>query len=358
MSNPPPAILADRRRFDEWRTINPTVTIVGGKLDLPDWDMQETTNIPPAGFERSCLVRAKLQRADLHGVSFASADLSEARLDGANLEGASFSSATLRAAHLPATRARGIVATAANLTEVRATEADFTDSNFKSANCEGADLSKATLDKTDLTGVRLAGADLRGASLRGAQLTNTVWQGARIDSSTDFVGSHWVSAEHDSANDGAERLGLPTWRKRLRWSSSRFLGHTSLFAGAYVLLSVALATATAIAWLNESEFLTVVDYPIPLPDRLLALLIGSALLAIGTTIFDFRCPAKVRDYAFTTWVYELGRPGVLYVSEDLRRPIWAGVTYLVGVAGGVITGLLFIDRIWAVIKITWSALTT
>jgi hypothetical protein len=113
-------------------------------------------------------------------------------------------------------------------------------------------------------------------------------------------------------------------------------------------LTVALSVSSGIIllndWLGRSGLLP--DAPrVPFPDRLTTLLLGSAALALGATIFEFACPSRVKEFSKTRWAEELRRPGMLYVSETLQRPAANGFALAFTLVGAVLIGGLFIERL-------------
>jgi hypothetical protein len=79
------------------------------------------------------------------------------------------------------------------------------------------------------------------------------------------------------------------------------------------------------------------------------LLVGSTSLALGATIFEFACPARVKEFSRTRWVEELRRPGLLYVVDTLQRPWLNGLALLFSAIGAATLGYLFVDRLIAVL---------
>ena len=211
-----------------------------------------------------------------------------------------------------------------------------------------SDLKDTKLGEAVFTGARLNGCDLRGADLYGAELTNTTWRKCKVDSKTVLRATIWLP-DHDALNDGADELALPLYRKFLNWETIRVLGRIPLFSGAYALLAVALFVGTGIVWANdwiiESEIVPTAGAALPFPPRLLTLLIGSAALAVGATVFEFACPPRVKEFSRTGWVEDLRRPGLLYSVEALQRPYWNGIALTLTLAGALLVGGIFGERL-------------
>lgn len=145
-----------RQRWMEWFR---WATQPGGEL----WSASSARGegvpeVPNGG--RAVLAGAKLDDADLSGVSLAGADLTGASLRGANLAGADLTGASLVRAHLEG----------ATLTRARLVKADLSAAHLHDVDFTSADLSGALLHQDDLTGV-----DFRDARLFGARITDPVW---------------------------------------------------------------------------------------------------------------------------------------------------------------------------------------
>lgn len=161
---------------------------------------------PIVYLENSDLVRAKLNEAQLAGISLVGAemmlaslqgtDLRDAILDGTNLTWATLTWCNLQRASLIETILIGANLQRANLVQAKMTGADMRGAKLTWAdmvlatatdtNLQGADLRGANMDRAILNGANLCGADLERADLRGARLRGALMQGAKIDVSTKF----------------------------------------------------------------------------------------------------------------------------------------------------------------------------
>ena len=166
----------------------------------------------------------------------------------------------------------------------------------------------------------------------------------RIDKSTNLDQTVW-GPDHDAPNDRSDTLVLSRLQRLLSWTVIRFLGDFPLFAGAYILLVATLVFVSGTQWLNANPVLTVLNYPVPIPATTRLLLLGSVFLAAGSTVFELWCPPRVKEFSRVKWVEELGRPGLLHSWEALRRPIRAGTAISLTAIGGILVGLVFLDRL-------------
>ena len=181
------------------------------------------------------------------------------------------------------------------------------------------------------------------------------WRHTKINSQTRLAATVWRQ-EHDPPNDGADQINLHLRSRIFNWENLRFAGRLPLFSGSYLLLTIALGVATGIAWVNDSKFWSAVTYPIPMPPRLIALLVGSALLAVGSTVFELACPPRVKEYSRTQWIEELRRPGVLYISDGLQRPEWTIVASVFILVGGGMVAWVFAERLIEALIVSFYAI--
>mgnify|MGYP001468122232 CR=1 FL=1 len=357
MSSPPIQILQDRAQLDSWIAHNPTVPL----------NVTNTTLTEP-NFSGLDLNQADFRHATLEKPNFANTTLRNAPFTDATIRGGCWDGASIHDVLLQSTTLNGVVLARvksirlgrfelSQFTSCSLRGLDLSGARFDSARLTDTDLADARLPNATLTGVALTNCDLRGANLNGAELTNTTWYGCQIDARTSFRGTIW-RPQHDAANDGVDALDLPQYRRALNWEVLRILGRVPLFSGAYLLLTVALSVSSAISllndWLDSSGFLGT-DAPIPFPDRLSILLLGSATLALGATLFEFACPSRVKEFSKTRWVEELRRPGMLYVSETLQRPLANGIALVFTCVGAGLLSWLFLDRLASALVVISAA---
>jgi len=329
--------------WNAWRNANPEVSpnLVGADLG---WAEIEGANLQKTNLREADLPFANLREADLFD-----ADLHGANLEGANLEGADLIGADLGKAFLPGASLRGAHLGEAELREAFASDADFTEALLEEASLQGAELGSANLDGAslryaNLQGVRLENASLQGADLRFAVLSDTTWSGAKITRDT-LMDPVYFSPSHYPLNDGSETIQLPAWDRWLTWGRIRWIGTLPLFEVSNSAFVLSVLTITGIGFLNSSQFLAMIEYPIPLPQRMVLLLYTSLCLMAGSWIYKLWCPHRVQEFSETTWVEELGRPRLLYLAKSLAR--WGpGAALVPTVIGGVLGLWLLLDRLW------------
>lgn len=134
----------------------------------------------------------------------------------------------------------------------------------------------------------------------------------------------------------------------------RFVGEFPLFSGSYVLVIVTLLFVGILDWLNTTQFALGLSYPIPVPAQTAWLLLGGTSLAVGSTIFEVACPPRVKEFSYTRWVEELGRPGALHRWESARKPATALTCMLFLGFGVLAVGYVAIERFVRAIVVAWA----
>jgi len=266
----------------------------------------------------------QLETVDLSGAELQSVDLR-----GADLKGVNFSGADLRGARLD----RAVL-----------TETNFVRASLQGAYFIDADLQKAVFVRADLSGAELTRADLRGVDFREAELAGSTWSGATISRKTRLHRIRFAPS-HQAFNDGSDTVNVPRRDRILSWSLIRVAGALPLFEVSYIGLTGAILAITSVGYLNNTELITQFLYPIPLPDRLLWLLLSSFLLLLGTSMYRLACPQRVQEFSETQWVEQHGRPRIQYFAESSKRK-WQWSTAFFMFSGGTLGLALLIERVW------------
>lgn len=278
-----------------------------GATEWNRWrDKYQLTTIDLTGI---MLENADLRGADLSGVNFSGAELRGVRFDRAELAGVSFASAQLNGSY-------------------------FVD----------ADLRNAVFSWADLTGVEFTRADLRGTDFREAELGGSTWNSARISKKTRLRRSRFEPS-HRAFNDGSDTLILPRRDQALNWGVIRVAGALPLFEVSYIGVTGAILLITGVGYLNETGFIAQMNYPIPLPNRVLWLLLSSFMLFLGTAMYRLACPQRVQEFSETQWVEQHGRPRIQYLSASTDRK-WQLSTFFFMSIGGVLGLALLFERFY------------
>lgn len=262
---------------------------------------------------------ADLRGAELSGVNFAGAELNGARLDRANLRGANFAGATLRHAH-------------------------FVD----------ADLASAVMSYAELTGAQFTRADLRDTDFREAELADTRWNGARMSKKTKLSRMRF-DPSHNAFVDGSESIVFPKRDQVLNWGLIRVAGALPLFEVSYIGVTGAILLITTIGYVNSTGFLEMLEYPIPLPERVLWLLLSSFLLFLGSSMYRLLCPQRVQEFSETQWVEQHGRPRLQYLSASHERK-WQLSTFVLIASGGALGLILLFERFYVAFEYVMAEL--
>lgn len=354
MTNPNATVWNDRKAFEAWLEDNSGTKANAQNLNLRQLDLSRL-NLESAVFRQANLEEARFESSNLD-----KADFSRAQLAGTGFRSAHAVRAVFSDAKMPKVDLSGAIAPRAVFAKSVLHEADLSAGDFSYARFAEAQLVGASLKGADLRGISARGADFRradfgGADLSNADLTGSRWNDTRIDRGTSFRSSLFAES-HPAVSDGYDQIQLPRWASWFNWSSLKFVGRLPLFASASVLFAGSLFIATMIKLLNSTEFMQTLSYPVPIPEKLGILLLGSLLLTVGSLIYEVACPVRVQEYTLTGWVDELGRAGVLYLSDMIQRPLPLLLGWLTLGFGALITAYLFVERVWAASDIILQAL--
>jgi hypothetical protein len=256
----------------------------------------------------------------------------------------------LEKADLAFCRLAGVRLELAELSEANMSDSNFNDARFNGSKLVGSqldnsDLTRAEFTKANLTNAVLFGSNLSGARFESAVLTGANFAYATISPSTDVRRAKFGDA-HDPHLDGDENVKFARMRDRiLDWGKIRGIGSLPLFGASYVSLAGSLLVINGIGFLNSTKVVLQVNYPIPIPERAVLVMISSLLLAGGSTIYKLCCPSTVQEYSETNWLQEL-RKSVLIYRVDRIQGWWAQLLTLVLItAGGTLAAYLLAEQI-------------
>jgi hypothetical protein len=217
-------------------------------------------------------------------------------------------------------------------------------------------LARARLTGADLTGANLSEAnlmeaDLHGADLSGANLYGTILLGVRgAEHALGLETVHFAPAPAaPSSAPGYERvtlLSMPSetgdnaryidtcerlWPERLLdWERLKVVGRLPLFGVSYSALILIPIIFYGLALYNDQIGLvrawaepvaTLSDQPLhrlaslvlerlrprPIPSQSFLLLLSTGLLAVGSTLYTFFCPSRVKEFSRDQWCDQIGR---------------------------------------------------
>ena len=355
------------KAWNAWRELNSDIQPDLFKANLSGANLFQANlsgaNLSEANLREANLSGAHLSKADLSRAHLSRADLSEANLSEANLSGANLSEANLSEANLSGAHLSKADLSKADLSRADLSRADLSRADLRWAHLSWAHLSRANLSWADLSGADLSWANLSwanlieahlsrahlgGANLTEADLTKTVWFSAFLSNRTQ-LNLIKFSAEHDVMRDGSNNIILSQRDQYINWSRLRAIGRFPLFGVSWSTLIVTLLTINTIDLLNETKWVKIFKYLIPIPERTWWILFSSILLVIGSTLYRLSCPQRVQEFSETEWVEKYGHPRLLYWCESLSKPIIQWPTLLFTVIGGSIAIWLVIDRLYAIV---------
>jgi Pentapeptide repeats (8 copies) len=251
----------------------------------------------------------------------------------------------------------------ADLSGIPLYEADLRKADLRRADLRKADLGEAHLDEADLSGSHLHEARLAGATMsnvRGAYrahgLETTRFTPASGKGSTDAL--------------YFETCIRPWWVRWLDWERLRVMGRLPLFGPSYSALILILIIFYGLDLYSDyvklvrawAELVMVQpDHPLhwlallvltrlhtpPIPQQSLWLFVSTILLAVGSTLYIFFCPSRVKEFSRAQWCDQLGRPLVHYwplawKHRYIIRPVCAACY----VIGGLGAGWVLLTKVW------------
>ncbi len=357
--------------WNSWRADNPDIIpdLVEAQLttDCPGANLSKaklTKAIISADFSRADFTDADLVEVTVHGeASLRAANFTRAKLSSANIrvscEGARFEHADLASALLDhCTSLKGAIFTRADLSGAVLTSRDCREARFEhaklhktilnGANLTGAKFKKADCREASMVGCPLTEVDFTDADLRGTVLTNSTFENATLNK-TKLDGVRFDRL-HGAFWDASDRIKLSFVDRRINWDSLRFVGRLPLFGVSYVALIASVVVINTIGLLNSTELLSAIEYPVPIPKRMIGFLVASSMLAIGATIYEFFCPPRPRTFSVVEWVEQHGHPRLMFLQQSLKRPRARVLALIFTVSGGLLSAFLAIDRVIAAFK--------
>lgn len=261
--------------------------------------------------------------------------MDEAKFNGSNLIRASFKKAILPKAEF----GEEAVLEGADLSEAELREVCFDKANLKKANLAFAKLRKANFHQAQLDQATLENSDLTGADFLKMKITaNTNLSRIRFEE------------DHNVNLDNSDTILLPHV-DRIDWEKLRYIGDYPLFGVSWTAFAISLTVINSIGFLNDSKIMTTIkEYPIPIPERMIWILISCLLLVVGSTLFKFFCPPEVKHFSEAQWVEQHRKPRLIYISHKIKRR-WARVitaTFL-GI-GSFMAAWLILEKFYRAIR--------
>jgi hypothetical protein len=224
----------------------------------------------------------------------------------------------------------------ADLSRANLTGANLNGANLSGAKLRNANLSQATLSGADLAGANLCKATLRDADLGGANLAQaTLTEAELARANLSLVrGSHQArDLETVRLKEGHalyfERCHRPWPEHRLDWERLRVVGRLPLFGASYTALILIPLVLYGQALYNRNidlvhawakEAITSPEHPLhrlaplilerlhhlPIPRLSFILFVSTILLAVGSTLYTFFCPSRIKEFSRDQWCDQLG----------------------------------------------------
>lgn len=279
-----------------------------------------------------CEGGVEFDRAELVGANLSEARFRGARLFAARLEGAKLTGIDLRGAYLAGANLKG-----SNLTDANLTGADLSVADTSKAVFVGADLSDAILVQCSFAEATLAAATLTNANVG---LAHGLERARGLDTAR-------FGQDHRGLEDASDLLVVRARDRWLNWGRLRAIGQFPLFGVSWFSLLASVTALNGIAWLNDTRVAKdIIQYPVPLPQRMVWLILSSLLLVIGSTIYRLACPGRVQSFSEEQFVEEHRHARLLYLAECWSRRGLQWPAALLTLIGGLSGLALAAERIW------------
>ena len=89
------------------------------------------------------------------------------------------------------------------------------------------------------------------------------------------------------------------------------------------------------------------DDPIPIPRRMVLVLVDTLLLVIGTTFYRLCCPDRVQEFTQAAWVEKYRQPRLRYLAVSWSRRWLQWPTLVFSVVGAALAAYLIVERLYS-----------
>ena len=364
--------------IQQWRAENPN----------------ENLDLQGAELNPSAIQNLILQEADLRG-----ANLEGARIENVQIEGANFTGANLRRAFIDTMNGDRVKFDGAQMEKCEM-KGRFPSASFISTNLIESTLEDVQLNNTDMKNVILIsanlkkanfsqsildGADLTGADFSWAMLNYTKLSDANLDHA-NFYEAQLSSAEFRNTKnvDKAQNLGtikaasdieyfytlkFSRINTYISWEKLRTFGRLPLFGASYTALIVMPFVFYVIGFYN-SKINTLIDFtksqtnapdtsrfilehisPEAYPAFSLGIWLSAFFLAIASTLYNVRCPSKVKEFSCDQWRYQLQHPVLQYMSDAWKNKFSRIISATFYVVGGAIAAVIILIKMYNVLAL-------
>lgn len=164
-----------------------------------------------------------------------------------------------------------------------------------------------------------------------------------------------------------ERLVLDVSTELTSWERIRTFGNLPLFGLSFssVIIIPIMVYIIGLYNMQISRFHAAIrdrqaDFPwlgllepISPPTLTLYALLGTFLLAVGSTIFSIFCPPRVKEFSFQKWTDELRRPAAHYLAYSWKDPIIRLICIICYVWGAIVTGSIIVIKAYEAATMLW-----
>ncbi len=188
-------------------------------------------------------------------------------------------------------------------------------------------------------------SNLQNVVFKFPNFSDILWDKVQFNHKTKFHLASFGSS-YPIVNDKAEHIVYTKIDFFSNWGRFRFISGLPIFSVSWVALISSLFIVNSLSALNVSEYLTVVNYPIPKPTQIGLVIFDSFLLIVGSTLYKFYCDPDIQNFSESEWVIEHRQPRPLYKSKILQKPIQRLLCFWFMLSGGLLCLYLVAGRFY------------
>ena len=218
------------------------------------------------------------------------------------------------------------------------------DTSLYSTTLEGCNLIGSKIENSRIGITNFLKSDLSDCSFQRTKfLEGMLWDETIFNKNTSFEQATFDPVKYPVKADKSDKIKLKSIA--FNWNRIRFLSTIPLFEIAWIAFIASLIIINAIHTLNRTQFISVIHYPVPIPQNMLWIILSSMLLAISSTIYRLMCPNIIQDFTQSQWVYEHNHPRPFYLVKTLAKEKWRYTCVILLILGGFIAVIIFSIRL-------------
>ncbi len=230
----------------------------------------------------------------------------------------------------------------------------FINTHMQNSNFFGCIWSHSKLEGAHFEKSSFLGSDFSDTKFRFCSFLDTMWQDVQIGTKTSFeycvFSPKNATREHDVLNDKSETVAIKSPYKYWNWKLISKIGRVPALEFSWTLFGIGLFILSGLIFLNDSQFVQTINYPIQIPWQLQLFTLGAFLTSIGTFCFRAGCPDRIQNFTENEWVEGHGHPRIFYREYCVKNIGWLYATTIFLSLGLAILGWLIVQRMYYVLS--------